>query len=162
MSNIPVISFSTSNKGNPILISDGYIYQLNKIRPKIKYWRCKNRMCSAYIHTDQNHQYMGKSGGHDSHLPIPETIEVSVFKEKVKDRVQKETTAIGKIYDNELLSAGLSEAALVMVPLLNEASTYSLLCIIRIYIYIFDFYFRIISKSYTTTNNTTITKFIIF
>ena len=133
MSNIPVISFSTSNKGKPILICDGYIYQLNKIRPKIKYWRCKNRICSAYIRTDKNHQYMGKSGDHNSHLPIPETIEVSAFKGKVKDRILKETTAIEKIYDDELLSAGLSEPALAMVPLPGEASTHSFSSIFRIF-----------------------------
>jgi hypothetical protein len=40
---------------------------------------------------------------------------VATFKEKVKERVLKETTAIGKIYDTELASAGLSEAALSLV-----------------------------------------------
>ena len=106
----------------PILICDGFIYQLNKSKPKIKYWRCKDRMCSAYMHTDQNDQYLGKSGDHYSHLPMPETIELSIFKEKVKKRVVKETSAIGKIYGNELASAALSDAALALVPLPIDAS----------------------------------------
>ena len=84
-------------------------------------------MCSSYIHTDQNDQYIGRSGDHDSHLPTPESIEVSLFKEKVKERVVKETSAIGKIYDNE--------AALAMVPLAGEAGEYSRRFISRIFIF---------------------------
>ena len=135
MSTIPAISFSISNKGKSILICEGYIYQLNKIRPKAKYWRCKDRMCSSYIHTDQNDQYVGRSGDHGSHLPTPESIEVALFKEKVKERVVKETSAIGKIYDNELASAVLSEAALAMVPLAGEAGEDSRRFISRIFIF---------------------------
>ena len=122
MSSTPVISFSTSNKRSPVLICDGFIYQLNRTRPKTKYWRCKDRACSAYIHTDHNNLFVGKSGDHDSHLPVPEGIEVATFKEKVKERVLKETTAIGKIYDTELASAGLSEAALALVSSAQESS----------------------------------------
>jgi hypothetical protein len=129
MSATPVISFSTSNKRKSMLICDGFIYQLNRTRPKIKYWRCKDRLCSAYIHTDQNDQYIGQSGDHSFHLPIPEFIEVTAFKKKVKERVVKEKAAIGKIYDSELTSAGLSEAALALVPLPDEASEYSYLSI---------------------------------
>ena len=65
---------------------------------------------------------MGKSGDHESHLPIPEGIEVATVKEKVKERVLKETTAIRKIYDTVLLSAGLSEAALSLVSSVQESS----------------------------------------
>jgi hypothetical protein len=129
MSSTPVLSFSTSNKRNPILICDGFIYLLNRTRPKVKYWRCKDRICSAYIHTDHNNQYKGKSGDHNSHLPIPEGIEVAIFKHKVKERVVKETIPIGKIYDAELASAGLSEAALSMVCSAGEASMYLYLTI---------------------------------
>lgn len=135
MSAIPVITFSISNKGKSILICEGYTYQLNKIRPKAKYWRCKDRTCSSYIHTDQNNQYIGQSGDHGSHLPTPEGIEVSLFKEKVRERVIKETSAIGKIYDSELASAVLSEAALAMVPLAGDAGEYSHNFISRIFIF---------------------------
>jgi hypothetical protein len=55
-------------------------------------------MCSAIVHTDHNDQYIGKSGDHGSHLPIPESIGIIVFKE----RIVKEVTAIAKIYDDEL------------------------------------------------------------
>ena len=77
---------------------------------------------------------MGKSGDHDSHLPIPESIEVTVFKEKVKERVVKETLAIGKIYDAELASATLSEAALALVPMPDEASKYAYLSIALMFV----------------------------
>ncbi|CAF1470483.1 unnamed protein product [Adineta ricciae] len=123
MSTTSILTFSISNKGKPILICDGYIYQLNRTRPKVKYWGCKNRMCSAYMHTDHHNQFIGKSGNHDSHLPVPESIEVVTFKEKVKNRVVNEMTAIGKIYDNELAAGNLSEAALGLAPLGNEAKS---------------------------------------
>ena len=122
MSTVPSLSFSTSNKRKPILICDGFIFQLNRTRPKLKYWRCKDRNCSAYIHTNHNNQYVGKSGDHNFHLPVPEQVEVATFKEKVKERVVKETTAIGKIYDKEMASLNLSDGALSLIPLAGEAS----------------------------------------
>ncbi len=73
---IPVLNFSISNKQKSILICVGFIYQLNKTRPKVKYWRCKDRTCSVYIHTDKNN--------HCLHLTAPESIEVNAFKENVK------------------------------------------------------------------------------
>jgi len=63
------------------------------------------------------------------HLPTPENIEVSVFKENAKKRIFKETVAIGKIYDHELALTGVSEAALYLVSLPEEASKYSYLSI---------------------------------
>ncbi|CAM4966397.1 unnamed protein product [Rotaria socialis] len=121
MSTVPSLSFSTSNKRKPILICDGFIFQLNRTRPKLKYWRCKDRTCSAYIHTNHKNQYVGKSGDHNVHLPVPEQVEVAMFKEKVKERVVKETTAIGKIYDKEMASLNLSDGALGLTPLADEA-----------------------------------------
>ncbi|CAF4303138.1 unnamed protein product, partial [Rotaria magnacalcarata] len=44
-----------------------------------------------------------------------------MFKEKVKERVVKETTAIGKIYDKEMASLNLSDGALGLIPLADEA-----------------------------------------
>lgn len=127
MPSTPALTFSTSNKHNQILICDGFVYHLNRTRPKMKYWRCKVRTCSAYIHTDHNDQYLGKSGEHDGHLPNPENIEIASFRHKLKERVINETTAIGKIYETELAAAGLSEAALVMTPSADEASMKSFL-----------------------------------
>ncbi|CAF4460280.1 unnamed protein product [Rotaria socialis] len=121
MSTVPSLSFSTSNKRKPILICDGFSFQLNRTRPKLKYWRCKDRTCSAYIHTNHKNQYVGKSGDHNVHLPVPEQVEVAMFKEKVKERVVKETTAIGKIYDKEMASLNLSDGALGLIPLADEA-----------------------------------------
>ncbi|CAF1571398.1 unnamed protein product [Adineta steineri] len=121
MSTAPSLSFSISNKRKQILICDGFIFQLNRTRPRLKYWRCKDRTCSAYIHTDHKNQYVGKSGDHNLHLPVPEQVEVALFKEKVKERVLKETTAIGKIYDKEMASLTLSDGALNLIPLPEEA-----------------------------------------
>ncbi len=54
---------------------------------------------------------------------------MTVFKKKVKERVVREKAAIRKIYDSELASAGLSEAALTLVTLPDETSKYSYLSI---------------------------------
>ena len=40
-----------------------------------------------------------------ANTPTPESIEVSLVKEKVKERVVKDTSAIGKIYDNVVTGA---------------------------------------------------------
>lgn len=122
MSAAPNLIFSTSNKRKPILICDGFIFQLNRTGSKLKYWRCKDRTCSAYIHTNHNDQYVGKSGEHVSHLPVPEQIEITMFKDKVKERVIKETTPIGKIYENEMASVGMSDGALGLIPIADDAS----------------------------------------
>ena len=58
---------------------------------------------------------MGKSSDHDSHLTVSEGIEAIVFKEKAKERIVKENTAIGKIYDSELTAVGVNEAAVALI-----------------------------------------------
>lgn len=118
----PALTFSTSNKRKEILICDGFVYHLNRTRQQTKYWRCKVRTCSTYIRTDQNNQYLEKSGDHNGHLPNPENIELTSFRHKLKERVVNETTAIGKIYESELASACLTEGALVMASSVDEAS----------------------------------------
>ena len=115
------LSFSVTTKGKRVLLYEGYIYTLNRDRGKVKYWRCEDRTCSAFVHTDENDCYKTHSGSHDRHLPSPERVELLEFKRKVKDRVIKETTAIARIYDQELAAANLSQIALALAPAAKDS-----------------------------------------
>ncbi|CAF1141829.1 unnamed protein product, partial [Didymodactylos carnosus] len=89
------LSFITSNKGKPLLIRDNYIY----------YVGC--------IYKNSNH----------SHLQSPEEIEVRTFKQNIKRRVINETTAITKIYDDELARQPMSQTAAAIIPSSYEANS---------------------------------------
>ena len=52
----PVISFIKSQKGKPLLVSDEYIFKLNKTTTTSKYWICAHTAYSAKIHTNTNNQ----------------------------------------------------------------------------------------------------------
>ena len=51
---LPVLSFIRSQKGKPLLVSDGHVFKLNKTTTTTKYWKCAVNDCSAKIHTDLN------------------------------------------------------------------------------------------------------------
>lgn len=122
-----ILKFSQTTKGRRVVLYDGYIYTLNQNRGKVKYWRCEDRTCSAFLHTDGNDNFKAHSGTHDGHLPSPERIELLELKRKVKERVIKETTAITRIYDQELAAARLSSTALALAPSARYVREYLLL-----------------------------------
>ncbi|CAF3231011.1 unnamed protein product [Rotaria socialis] len=99
MSNTPTITFSQDKKGKRVIACDGYEYHLNKSCSKVKYWRCKNRLCAAVIHTDINDQFKVRKGDRANHLSSPEHIEILSFKSNIKQRVVTEATPSGRIYD---------------------------------------------------------------
>ena len=74
----PVISFIMSQKGKPLLLSDEYIFKLNKTTTTSKYWICAHIACPAKIHTNTNNQLTKMTGEH-SHVPEKETIVVREF-----------------------------------------------------------------------------------
>lgn len=103
----------------------------------MKYWRCEERTCSAYVHTDGNVNYKAHTGTHNGHLSSRERIELLEFKRKVK-----ETTSIARIYDQELAAAKLSQIALALAP----AAKNSRKCFVSNLVYrLFDFIFRTVS-----------------
>ncbi|CAF4589173.1 unnamed protein product, partial [Rotaria socialis] len=123
MNNTPIITFSQSNKGKRVLVCDGYVYHLNKSCSKVKYWRCENRLCAAVIHTDINDQFKVRKGDHSSHLSSPEHIEILSLKSNIKQRVVTEATPIGRIYDEEVAKAQLSQTALSIVASAQDAKS---------------------------------------
>ena len=117
------LKFSTTTKGKPLLIYDGYMYTLNRDRTNVKCWRCQERTCSAKIHTDKNDNLNFCSDNYN-HLSTPESIELAELKHNIKCRVLKESTAIANIYDQELAAANLTVTALSIALSSNEARTY--------------------------------------
>ncbi|CAF1356593.1 unnamed protein product [Adineta ricciae] len=111
-SNIPLISFITSNKKKRLLVVNGYIYNLNKSTAKVNYWVCEEKMCWTGIHLNLNDEFVKHTANSHTHLAIPERREIRQLMTKVKERVTKETTAIGQIYNEELSRTNLSRGAL--------------------------------------------------
>ena len=117
--NAKSLSFISSNKGNPLLLLDGFLYKINKETEYKKYWICHCDGCKAYAHTDINNQLMKLTGEH-IHLPQPEDLEIKRFREKVKCRVVNETTPIMKIYEEEVIKSDFSAEVLASLPMARE------------------------------------------
>ena len=96
------VSFVTSNKENPLLALDEFLLKTNKRTKAKKYWTCRSAGCWASVHTDIHNALLKSNGEHD-HLPQPEGIQKTLFRGKVKDRVVSETTAIARIYKEEVI-----------------------------------------------------------
>ncbi len=56
-------------------------------------------------------------------MPTPERLEIRKMMENIKARVNRETTAVGQIYTEELARANLSTAALAIPRTTKKAST---------------------------------------
>jgi hypothetical protein len=127
----PDISFITSNKNKRLLVIDGYVYQKNKSTVKVNYWVCEEKMCYAGVHLSHKDLFLKYTEAGHTHMPIPERLEVRNMLAKVKARVNKETTAIGQIYNEELAKANLSVVALALAPTAKEASKCTVLLLYR-------------------------------
>ncbi|CAF2534418.1 unnamed protein product [Rotaria sp. Silwood2] len=119
MADSTIISFTTSNRGKRMLVYSGYVYRLKRPTVKVKYCVWQSNGCAASVHTNTNDDFI-KANGHHRHMPAPERIELRDLKNKVKDRVQGETTSVPKIYEEELARSNLSSVALTLAPLTVE------------------------------------------
>ncbi|CAF3786921.1 unnamed protein product [Rotaria socialis] len=116
------MSFITRNKGKLLLVRENYIYFVSKTTTAVKYWKCEDRTCNAGVHANINNVFIKTAGIH-SHLQSPEQIEVRTFKQNIKRRVINETTAIAKIYDEELAQQHMSQTATAIMPSSYEANS---------------------------------------
>ena len=121
ITNANSLEYSTTTKGKRLLLFGGYVYTLNKDRGQVKYWRCRDRSCGAFVRTDGNDNYKAHFGIHDGHLPSPEQIKILKFKKQVKERVIKEKAPIAHIYEQELANANLSQISLALAPDTKDA-----------------------------------------
>src|SRR4051812_35753937 len=96
------ITFIKSNKGQPLLVLNNYVYKCNKKTGKKKYWTCINVGCQLNIHTDINDVYI--SGGIDqhSHEPNPDMVTVRQVRDQIKERAVNEVIPISLIYEQEI------------------------------------------------------------
>ena len=117
------ISFITSNKNKRLLVINDYIYYLNKTTEKITYWKCDEKLCWAGVHLSSNDLFLKHTKNIHTHMPTSERLEIRKMIANVKNRVNGETTAVGKIYTEELARANLSTTALAMALTAREAST---------------------------------------
>lgn len=117
------LSFIVSNKGKPLLVLNDCIYRLKKQTLIKKYWICQENGCTAYVHTDNDNVFIISTGNHN-HLCKPETVRVKQFRNNLKDRAVKETTAISKIYEEEIIKSRLSTGSLATLPLVREIRMY--------------------------------------
>ena len=75
ITNIINLKCNTTTKGKRLLLFGGYTYTLNKDRGKVKYWRCRDWSCTAFVHTDGKDNYKAHYGSHDGYVPSPEQIQ---------------------------------------------------------------------------------------
>ena len=114
------IKFIPSNKGQPLLVFNHYIYKCNKKTPKKKYWICVVSGCSMYIHTDINNNYITGGQSEHAHPSNPEHIQVKQTREQIKQRVINEQTPIGQIYDEETSKSVMNSVAVAIFPTAHE------------------------------------------
>ena len=92
------LNFITSNKGQPLLIMNQYIYKCNKKTPNKKYWVCVVKDCGVYVHTDIDQNYLSGGKTDHEHRANPESVQVKKTREQIKQLVLNEFTPIGKIF----------------------------------------------------------------
>lgn len=119
------VSFIKSNKNQPLLIMNEYVYKCNKKTAKKKYWVCVVSGCRVSVQTLLNDLYV--CGGTDAHFhpPNPELIEVKQVRHQMKERALSEMTPVGMIYDEEMTQASMSSSALAIFPTSTEICEYS-------------------------------------
>ena len=120
------LSFINSNKNQPLLVMNEYVYKCNKKTTKKKYWMCVVSGCRVYVQTTLNDLYLG--GGTDSHChaPNPELIEVKQVRHQMKERAINEMSSVGMIYDEEIAKTTMSSTALAIFPTNTEICKCSL------------------------------------
>lgn len=117
------ISFVTSNKGKRLLVLKNYLFKCNRTTPSKKYWSCTEKDCGVYTHTSLTDEFICIRGTHN-HPANPDQIQVKIVKDKMKERILGETTSITKIYDEEIVKANLSKAAVAIIPTVIEYRMY--------------------------------------
>ncbi|CAF3747654.1 unnamed protein product [Rotaria socialis] len=103
----PRISFLFSNKKKRLLVIDGYIYQQNKSTAKVSYWLSEIKLCNVGVHLNSDDQFLKYTENPYTHMPVSERLEIRKMLTNIKSRIDREATAIGQIYHEELVKANL-------------------------------------------------------
>jgi hypothetical protein len=111
----PTILFLISNKKKRLLVIDGYIYQQNKFTAKVRYWLSDIKLCNARVHLNSDDQFLKYTENPHTHMPVPERLEIRKMLTNIKSRVDRDATAIGQIYHEELVKANLFSKFLLSI-----------------------------------------------
>lgn len=114
-----LISFIESNKGRKQPARNNNTRKFNKKTSSKIYWVCKEKSCTAKVHTDLDYNYLYAHGDH-SHLLEPEIVEVQHFCGVLKARAVNETIPTCKIYDEEIVKGQFSSQTLVNISMFRE------------------------------------------
>ena len=82
------ISFDMSNKGNPLIICNNYLFGFNKTTLSKKYSKCTQRTCGVYIHTcsSLDNEVICTNGVHN-HSSEPDQIEAKLLQGTMKEPI---------------------------------------------------------------------------
>jgi hypothetical protein len=118
------ITFIKSNKGQPFLVLNAYIYKCNRKATNKKYWVCTNNGCKVGLHTDLNDKYLcGGTAEHD-HEPNPEMIIARQVRQNIKERTINEVIPIAMIYEQEILKPAVPSTTVAILPTCQEIGTF--------------------------------------
>ena len=90
------IPFGMSNKGNPPIICNNYLFGCNKTTLSKKYWECTERTCGVYIHTSLDNELICTNIVHN-HSSNLDQIEAKLLQGEMKKQTLSETAPIAKI-----------------------------------------------------------------
>lgn len=119
--------FTTSNKGQRLLVMNEQIYRCNKKTSNKKYWICAVSGCSMSVHTDENDMYLFGGKADHGHEPNSDLIQTICLRQKMKERVLKELTPINVIYEEETAKATVNERTVATFPTSQEICEYRLI-----------------------------------
>ncbi|CAF1105589.1 unnamed protein product [Adineta ricciae] len=100
-----------SEKGEPMLGYEGYIYTKERKTEEKIIFRCQNRLCKGRCHTDPSMTIFIKRPTAHCHGPSIDQILVIEFKNKIKARAVISNEPTSTILFSELKSCSLDAAA---------------------------------------------------
>ncbi len=133
------ITFIKSNKGQPLLVLNNYLYNCNKKTAKKKYWVCISSGCTMYVHTDINDTYVCGGVAQHNHESNPEMVTVRQVRDKIKERALNEIIPISMIYEQETSKTSINSTTLAILPTCQEIGTFVK---VDIHLYFFLIFFR--------------------
>lgn len=115
-----ILTFTKSNKGQPLIVLNGYLYKCNKKNSNKKYWICSHNECKKSIHTNLNDVYIrGDLNPHD-HEPNPDLISAREVRIKIKERAVLENIPISMIYEQEVANPSINATTVAVLPTNEE------------------------------------------
>lgn len=119
-----ILTFTKSNKGQPLIVLNGYLYKCNKKTSDKKYWICNYVECRQSIHTDLNNVYIrGDLNPHD-HEPNPDLISAKEVRIKIKERAVQENIPISLIYEQEIANPSVNATTIAVLPTSEELGNF--------------------------------------